>query len=136
MVVLVMNVNVQEQVFCAWSVIRAMGHARVMMMDADPKGVKCSADDCEAHYHGSCYSVIQDATRSSAKCLKCKNTFDDYPPTPLGEKAVSSAQDDFSSVQRKRKRPAGRKSRVQEPEEEDELDQVSDEEDDLEYGDP
>ncbi|WWC66615.1 uncharacterized protein I206_100518 [Kwoniella pini CBS 10737] len=94
-------------------------------------GVCCSTDGCESHFHSYCYNSIQKLPRPT--CPECKNRFSEKEPTPIGEKSVSKADDDFINL-KKRKRPSTKgKSRSQtlrnadETDEEDE-DELEDEE--------
>jgi hypothetical protein len=52
-----------------------------------------------------------------AQCLECKTSFEEVPPTPVGEKAVSRAQDDFSRPNKRRR--SGRANEDEEEEEDD-----------------
>ncbi|WRT63937.1 uncharacterized protein IL334_000864 [Kwoniella shivajii] len=68
-------------------------------------GVCCSKDGCEAHFHSYCHSSIMKLPRPS--CPNCKSRFSEFEPTPVGEKAVSRAEDEFKSL-KKRKRVNGK----------------------------
>ncbi|BEJ03151.1 hypothetical protein CcaverHIS641_0103260 [Cutaneotrichosporon cavernicola] len=63
-------------------------------------GVACANDACEAHYHTYCYGMIAER---QAPCLECKTSFEEVPPTPVGEKAVSRAQDGFARPNKRRR---------------------------------
>ncbi|KAK4685011.1 non-structural maintenance of chromosomes element 1, partial [Tremellales sp. Uapishka_1] len=84
-------------------------------------GVICTKPDCEAHYHSYCYATLQRAPQPT--CLGCKSRFDQYDPSPLGEKAVSRSRDDWGGDARARRR-RGWPSRNGEEE-----DEITDEED-------
>lgn len=101
------------------------------------QGVICTSGDCDAHIHGSCYKILQEGRNAAAKCPTCRETFDDFPPNALGEKAVSNAEDNFGTIRGKRKRPSGRRSEVVDEDIEVQLGLRDEEEDDdLEYADP
>ncbi|WVW82064.1 hypothetical protein I302_104069 [Kwoniella bestiolae CBS 10118] len=67
-------------------------------------GVCCSKEGCEAHFHSYCYTSLLKLPRPA--CPECKSKFSEYEPTPIGEKAVSRAEDDFRGLRKKRKRPS------------------------------
>ncbi|WWD09182.1 hypothetical protein V865_007304 [Kwoniella europaea PYCC6329] len=80
-------------------------HCKRVMLD----GVCCSKEGCDAHYHSYCYSAILKLPRPS--CPGCKSKFSEYEPSPIGEKAVSRAEDEFTGLRNKRKRPRGSTNR-------------------------
>lgn len=94
-----------------------------ILVVADAQGYACANDGCEAHYHGYCYDMI---TERRAPCMQCKCSFFEIRPTPVGEKAVGRAQDDWSRPQKRRRSgPNGRANNIN-GEEEDEEDEDGD----------
>ncbi|WWC58358.1 uncharacterized protein I303_100898 [Kwoniella dejecticola CBS 10117] len=76
-------------------------HCKRLMLD----GVCCTTDGCESHFHSYCYASLQKLPRPS--CPGCKALFAENEPTPIGEKSVPKADDDFINLRtRKRARPS------------------------------
>ncbi|BEJ10872.1 hypothetical protein CspHIS471_0102940 [Cutaneotrichosporon sp. HIS471] len=82
-------------------------------------GVACANDACEAHYHTYCYGMIAER---QAPCLECKTSFEEVPPTPVGEKAVSRAQDGFARTNKRRR--SGREEEGDDDDDDDDDSQV------------
>ncbi|WWC86017.1 uncharacterized protein L201_000888 [Kwoniella dendrophila CBS 6074] len=91
-------------------------------------GVCCSTRDCEAHFHEYCFAAISKLPRPT--CPDCKTRFSENEPTPIGEKSVSKAEDEFRSLgNRKHKRASNVNGKKRSNNEEEETDE--DDEDDL-----
>lgn len=79
----------------------------------------------EAHIHESCLNSFK--RHRGNVCPKCETSYDQVPPSPLGEKATSRETDHFRTGPSRRK--GGRRSGANEEEEEedDDDDEVDDE---------
>lgn len=62
----------------------------------------CGNEECDAHIHKSCYSVL--LTIQNPKCPKCEKRFTDTPVRPLGERAAPREEDNFNRLIGRKKR--------------------------------
>ncbi|OWZ27054.1 hypothetical protein C356_06750 [Cryptococcus neoformans c45] len=65
------------------------------------EGLACSNEGCDCHIHNSCYARNIQQLANPA-CPSCSSSFRDLAPKPVGEKAVSTMEDNFKGG-RKRK---------------------------------
>lgn len=62
----------------------------------------CANPECEAHYHTYCYEQIKQAGRD--KCAACQTRFSENEPQPLGELSVPRREDQWGTLNNRRKR--------------------------------
>lgn len=62
----------------------------------------CANPDCEAHYHSYCYEQLTQAGRD--KCAACQKRFSENEPQPLGELSVPRREDQYGTLNHRRKR--------------------------------
>ncbi|WVQ77331.1 hypothetical protein IAR50_007015 [Cryptococcus sp. DSM 104548] len=93
------------------------------------EGVACSKDECTAHYHSYCYNTISAMPNPKCQHSPCSAPFRQFPPKPIGEKAVSTMEDSFSGGVKKRKRGRQTGGGDDDEEEEDEAESEEEEED-------
>lgn len=82
----------------------------------------CANPECEAHYHTYCYEQIKQAGRD--KCAACQTWFSENEPQPLGELSVPRREDQWGTLNNRRKR--------RQRDDEDELEDEDEEEQELE----
>ncbi|EKC99079.1 DNA repair-related protein [Trichosporon asahii var. asahii CBS 8904] len=87
----------------------------------EDEGVICANPECEAHYHTYCYEQIKQAGRD--KCAACQTRFSENEPRPLGELSVPRREDQWGTLNNRRKRrERDDEDEIEDEEEEQELD--------------